>query len=155
MAADALEKSVLESKDREQLMAIANALGLKTAARAKKEDIISKILDTVGGSDREAPARGSAKASQENGAEKSAVGARSASTARPSAQQADDDADSSGAEAPKRGRGRPPKAAVDGETASASGATKVSAVPEIILGPDGEPLAEWEADLVRDRKSVV
>jgi transcription termination factor Rho len=155
VAADALEKSVLESKDRDQLMAIANALGLKTAARAKKEDIISKILDTVGGSDRETPARGSAKVSAENGAEKSSTGARGASASRTSGQGANADADDSGAEAPKRGRGRPPKVAVDSEASSGSTTTKVSTVPEIILGPDGEPLAEWEADLVRRGDSTV
>ncbi|MEY4248283.1 MAG: transcription termination factor Rho [Actinomycetota bacterium] len=49
MAADALEKSVLESKDKDQLVAIATALGIKAGPRAKKEDIIVKILDTVGG----------------------------------------------------------------------------------------------------------
>jgi len=49
VAADALEKSVLESKDKEQLIAIATALGLKASARAKKEDIITNILATVGG----------------------------------------------------------------------------------------------------------
>ena len=49
MAADALEKSVLESKDKDQLVAIATALGIKAGPRAKKEDIIFKILDTVGG----------------------------------------------------------------------------------------------------------
>ena len=49
MAADALEKSVLESKDKDQLVAIATALGIKAGPRAKKEDIIVKILNTVGG----------------------------------------------------------------------------------------------------------
>ena len=36
MAAEALEQSVLESKDREQLMAIAQALGVTSVSRAKK-----------------------------------------------------------------------------------------------------------------------
>ena len=45
MAADALEKSVLESKDKEQLVAIASALGLKSVARLKKDDVIKKILE--------------------------------------------------------------------------------------------------------------
>lgn len=57
MASDALEQSVLESKDKEQLVAIATALGLKSVARSKKDDIIKKILDTVGqsGGSMEAP----------------------------------------------------------------------------------------------------
>jgi transcription termination factor Rho len=48
VAAEALEQSVLESKDKEQLLAIASALGVKTTSRAKKADIITKILETVG-----------------------------------------------------------------------------------------------------------
>jgi hypothetical protein len=56
VAADALEKSVLESKDKEQLVAIATALGIKAGPRAKKEDIITKILDTVGGPAEAEPA---------------------------------------------------------------------------------------------------
>ena len=46
MAAQALEQSVLESKDKEQLLAIARALGLKTTARSKKADIIAVRTDT-------------------------------------------------------------------------------------------------------------
>jgi len=45
VAAEALEKSVLESKDREQLMAIAQALGVKSVSRAKKAELIDKILE--------------------------------------------------------------------------------------------------------------
>ncbi|HZX53483.1 MAG TPA: Rho termination factor N-terminal domain-containing protein, partial [Ilumatobacteraceae bacterium] len=48
MAADALEQSVLESKDREQLVAIASALGVKSTSRAKKADLIQKILEQTG-----------------------------------------------------------------------------------------------------------
>ena len=124
MAADALEKSVLESKDKEQLVAIATALGIKAGPRAKKDDIITKILDTVGGPGEAAPAT----------------------------------------DKPKRGPGRPPKARPAEETstdASAEPASNASskpesaATPEVILGPDGEPLAEWEAELVRQGVSTV
>jgi len=124
VAADALEKSVLESKDKEQLVAIATALGIKAGPRAKKEDIITKILDTVGGPGEAAPAT----------------------------------------DKPKRGPGRPPKARPAEETstdASAEPASNASskpesaATPEVILGPDGEPLAEWEAELVRQGVSTV
>ncbi len=48
MAAQALEKSVLETKDKDQLLAIAKALGLKATARSKKSDIIDQILDMTG-----------------------------------------------------------------------------------------------------------
>ncbi len=125
MAADALEKSVLESKDKEQLVAIATALGIKAGPRAKKEDIITKILDTVGGPAAAEPV----------------------------------------ADKPKRGPGRPPKArpAEDAEVAESGSDTASepapsstpAAAPEVILGPDGEPLAEWEAELVRQGVSTV
>ncbi len=48
MAAEALEASVLDSKDKEQLLAIAQALGIKTNARASKATLIGKILETTG-----------------------------------------------------------------------------------------------------------
>jgi len=48
VAAEALEQSVLESKDKEQLLAIAKALGLKASARLRKSDIIGSILETTG-----------------------------------------------------------------------------------------------------------
>ena len=45
MASGALEQSALEAKDRDQLLAIAKALGVKSAGRAKKEEIIDMILE--------------------------------------------------------------------------------------------------------------
>jgi transcription termination factor Rho len=48
MSAETLERSVLEGKDRDQLIAIATALGLKALSRAKKGDIIDRILEQTG-----------------------------------------------------------------------------------------------------------
>ena len=45
MASGALEQSALEAKDREQLVAIASALGVKSASRAKKQELIGMILE--------------------------------------------------------------------------------------------------------------
>ena len=45
MANGALEQSALEAKDREQLVAIAGALGVKSASRAKKAELIEMILE--------------------------------------------------------------------------------------------------------------
>ena len=45
VASGALEQSALESKDREQLIAIAAALGVKSASRAKKAELIDMILE--------------------------------------------------------------------------------------------------------------
>ena len=48
MAAEALEQAMLEGKDKDQLLAIAQALGIKTNARAAKATLIAKILETTG-----------------------------------------------------------------------------------------------------------
>jgi transcription termination factor Rho len=48
MSEPQLERSVLESKDREELFAIAEALGVKPTSRAKKADLVSQILRTTG-----------------------------------------------------------------------------------------------------------
>ncbi|MFM7093287.1 MAG: transcription termination factor Rho, partial [Actinomycetota bacterium] len=85
MAAEALEKSVLEGKDREQLMAIAQALGVKSVSRAKKAELIDKILEQT-------------------------------STPEPVAK---------------------PAPAAKAEPRE----------PRVVLGPDGEPLADWEIEL--------
>jgi transcription termination factor Rho len=104
VAADALEQSVLESKDREQLMAIANALGVKSTSRAKKADLIQKILEQTG-----------------------AVSAPEAPSPAPAAPQP---APTPGAPAP------------------------ASPAAEIILGEDGEPLADWEVELLQQGISL-
>ncbi|MFZ4721373.1 MAG: transcription termination factor Rho, partial [Ilumatobacteraceae bacterium] len=101
MAAEALEQSMLESKDKDQLLAIAQALGIKTNARASKATLIDKILETTG----------SGKQGDAAAAEPAAAPAASPAPA---------------------------------ETPGAS-----PAEPEVILGPDGEPLADWEVELVK------
>ena len=57
MAADALEKSALESKDKEQLVAIAEALGVKAGARATKAILVEKILEKTGAGADSAPVK--------------------------------------------------------------------------------------------------
>ena len=64
MTAQALEQSVLESKDKAQLIAIAEALGVKASARSKKSEIIDQILDMTGASRAGA---GSAAPAETNG----------------------------------------------------------------------------------------
>ena len=48
VGSQALERSALESKDRESLVQIATAMGGKPASRAKKADIIDQILELAG-----------------------------------------------------------------------------------------------------------
>lgn len=55
MTAQALEQGVLESKDKTQLIQIAEALGVKASTRLKKADIIDQILAKTGGTSSAAP----------------------------------------------------------------------------------------------------
>jgi transcription termination factor Rho len=58
----ALERSVLESKDRDELSTIAAALGLKTTARASKATLVDQILVGIGVEEpKQKKARGAAK----------------------------------------------------------------------------------------------
>ena len=118
MSAETLERSVLEGKDREQLVAIAQALGVKSVSRAKKADLIGKILEQTGsgpssGDDRQVDAvGGAARGGADPGAGADAPGAQSSSPIAdtPAATTRPDD--------------------------------------EVVLGPDGEPLPEWEVALL-------
>ncbi|MEN9646031.1 MAG: hypothetical protein RL238_2700 [Actinomycetota bacterium] len=98
MAAEALEQSMLESKDKDQLLAIAQALGIKTTARASKATLIDKILETTG-------------------------------AGQPAAAE--------------------PEAAAPEAPAAPAPAPAAAAEPEVVLGPDGEPLADWEIELLK------
>ena len=76
MASEALEQSALEAKDREQLVAIAKALGVKSAARAKKEEIIELILEQTAPSPVvAAPAASSAKSASSSKSDGPVLGA--------------------------------------------------------------------------------
>ena len=113
MAAAALEQSVLESKDKDTLLEMAKALGVKANARLKKSDIIDKILDTTSPS---APAATTKQADDGRQRDRrpseradESASARTAAPSRPSEDQPKDDG--------------------------------------IVLGDDGEPLADWEIAL--------
>jgi transcription termination factor Rho len=64
MSGTQLERSVLEAKEREELFAIADALGTKPTARAKKADLVTQILratgveDDAAGEEQPKPRRG-------------------------------------------------------------------------------------------------
>ena len=109
MAAEALEKSVLEGKDREQLMAIAQALGVKSVSRAKKAELIEKILEQTATPE---PTKKPARAAEAPAAKAAPAQASTATGG---------------------GRSSQPK--------SDSGEQRV------VIGPDGEPLSEWELEL--------
>ena len=120
MAAEALEASVLDSKDKEQLLAIARALGIKTNARASKATLIGKILETTGTAPSAPPEEVSEAVSTVSREE----AASPLSVPQPV-----------GARPGRAPRSAPPlPAAVEAE---------------VVLGPDGEPLPDWEVALMR------
>ncbi len=120
MAAQALEQSVLETKDKDQLLAISKALGVKVTARSKKADIISAILATTGGSS----AGDATDQSASSGAEKASTsgGDRSATSTTEDA----------------------PSEKNDDSTASAPSKKTAEAAPA--PATDEEPPAEWELE---------
>ena len=81
MASGALEQSALEAKDRDQLLAIAKALGVKSAGRAKKEEIIDMILEQTAPAESAAPVKPATVSS----AASSAPSSSSSSSAKSSA----------------------------------------------------------------------
>ncbi len=128
---EALERSVLESKDREQLLAIASALGVKANSRTKKGDIIDRILDQVRG---ESPAQGGGSNGNGHPDEATSVLDEVVSELAEAV-----DAAEAGTEPepePERRAGEPDVAT-----------TETSGVLEVVPSPpdlSDEPLAEWE-----------
>jgi transcription termination factor Rho len=148
VAASALEQSMLQSKDKDTLLEMAKALGVKANSRLKKADIIDKILDTTGSSDN------SAAASENTNGSKSSVGAPGApaadkptekSSTNASDGKSDSDADTGidagQPSAPRKGK------ADDGD-AKTGDAKASDSEPQ--LGEDGEPLADWEIQLAEN-----
>jgi transcription termination factor Rho len=134
MAAEALEKSALESKDKEQLTAIAEALGVKAPARATKAILVEKILEKTGGS--AAPAKKAAKA--EKPAKEDA------------AQESAEETDERPARGERGGRNNRNDRNDRGErTEREETPAKESSEPVVYVGADGEPLAEWEIELAQ------
>ncbi len=128
MAAAALEQSMLESKDKDTLLEMAKALGVKVTARQKKSDIIDKILETTGPSSSPTPAAETPSGNGQN----APVSAVDAAPARDGA----------------------PSGAASSPAASPSASTTPSDTAEVELGPDGEPLADWEIELARSGGSA-
>jgi transcription termination factor Rho len=128
VAAAALEQSMLESKDKDTLLEMAKALGVKVTARQKKSDIIDKILDTTGPSTAPAP---SAESSSGNG----------------------QSVENSSSREPAQGTTDRP-ATRDGAAGADAAPSASSQAGEVVLGPDGEPLADWEIELAKSGVSA-
>ena len=135
MAAEALEQSMLESKDKEQLLAIAQALGIKTTARAAKATLIDKILETTGGGSSATPPT------------PAVTNGRAPKASKDTAPAVTVDADVTEVEGPDDTTEVSDSAADEQAGAQPSDAPAVDA--EVVLGPDGEPLADWEIALIK------
>jgi transcription termination factor Rho len=132
VAAAALEQSVLESKDKDTLLEMAKALGVKAPARLKKSEIIDKILETTGPSSAPAP-----KAAAPAPAAKVAEQRELALDDEPvEARQSFDRSSGSKPSVPRAASKQNDKAGADGAG--------------VVLGPDGDPLADWEIELLAD-----
>jgi transcription termination factor Rho len=112
-----LDSPDLNTRDKDELLVIARALGIAADGRASKATLISRILESTGG----APAAASGSAPAATTGEDAAADAGADGSAD---SDSDSDSDSGSGDAPVRER-------------------------EVILGPDGEPLADWEVDLIR------
>jgi len=137
MAAEALEKSALESKDKEQLTAIAEALGVKAPARATKAILVEKILEKTGGS--AAPEKRAAKAEKPEKADE--------------ADDAGEETDERPARGERGGRNNRNDRNDRGDRGDRAEReekpAKESSEPIVYVGADGEPLAEWEIELAQ------
>jgi transcription termination factor Rho len=132
VAAAALEQSVLESKDKDTLLEMAKALGVKAPARLKKSEIIDKILETTGPSSAPAPkAAAPAPAAQVAEERELALDDEPAE-----ARQSSDRSSGSKPSVPRDASKQNDKAGDDGAG--------------VVLGPDGDPLADWEIELLAD-----
>jgi len=124
VAAEALERSALEGKDKDQLTQIAKALGVTGISKLKKADLVARIIETTGGEANKSHNNGAAaNGSSSTGRSESAAPADSLASAPEEAS----------APAPAPEPAEAPASSDDAPT----------------VGPDGEPLADWEIELAK------
>jgi transcription termination factor Rho len=157
VAAAALEQSMLESKDKDTLLEMAKALGVKANSRLKKADIITKILDTTGSSTSSSDASGNS-----NGSASDSSTSKASTAEKPSEAQVDGVTDtaskpddrtsrSSGRKGQSRSeQGDTKQGETNSDDAKSDETESADAKPSDAkpqLGADGEPLADWEIQL--------
>ncbi len=149
MSAETLERSVLEGKDREQLVTIAQALGIKSVTRAKKADLITKILEQTGHLVAAPPSEPVTPAAEDPGP----AGPGPAALFDPaSVASATVEAETVPVVAQVEPAAEAEPAAVTAAP-SEHGADRVPALATPV-GADGEPLAEWELALIGDGEPI-
>ena len=127
-----LERSVLESKERGELHAIAQAMSLKTTSRTKKADIIDRILTATGVTEGGNGSRAAANGGSGNGRSRAAAGAAAepeASPAPPADRAAPADAGAAKAEQPDRTERAAGPVGADTAATTAASATTASPAP--------------------------
>ncbi|MDQ3978166.1 MAG: transcription termination factor Rho, partial [Actinomycetota bacterium] len=139
MAPQALERSVLERKERDELAAIAEAMGVKPSSRASKATLIDTILREAGiETGEERPKRSRRSSSQSNGAATTATAADKASETAQELPGVTAEAGSGNGEAPAPATGGPADspASAEAEPAPSSGPVEQTAGA---TGGDGAP----------------
>ncbi len=156
MPAMALEQSALESKDKDQLLQIAKALGVKGVSKLKKADLVDKIIDAAGGVDEAPTGRDRPADSAPTFTESTSPSPDPASTAGAASDRtapsdsspvsSNPSPSSSGVQVTDgpRGFSKPRSKQV---TNGAGASTSTAPESGVELGPDGEPLADWEIEL--------
>ena len=138
MAAEALEQSMLESKDKEQLLAIAQALGIKTTCARREGD--ADRQDPRDHERRRGPSADAAAPATNGRATRATKDAGTRPRRRPTGRAADSFRAKTSADARRDEQDH---------VGSRSRSQRSSSVP------DGEPLADWEIALIKSGEVAV
>ncbi len=124
-SSEALERSVLEGKDRDALLRIAEVLGVKASSRTKKAEIVDRILEQTGA------ASGSSSPRRSTGLARQAARRGAARPPRPAATEAEPAVNGERrTKSPRRsGSSRSTATGGDDSTAAASTGTSTEATP--------------------------
>jgi transcription termination factor Rho len=169
-----VERGGLEKKDKSELQAIVSALGGSAPSRARKADLIDQILELSGAATADSGT--SRSADRADSADPAASG--TSATADPPG-SVDADVDSSSDEASDVTGGGPGSSAATPDTAAASGegsgsgpsrrdakrprggrrsrpdqGSASNGAAGHPVGPDGEPLADWEVAMLEDSQGT-
>ncbi len=150
------ERQGLEKKDKAELQAIVSALGGTSTARMRKSELVEQILELSGAKDKAASVGNDTTAGDdtaggddatgdaESGSEKDA-GSTSGHT---TTDDASSDADNGSGKAESTGSGKDNKSGQRN-----GGSRKAKAGANHPTGPDGEPLADWEIQVLEESGS--
>ena len=166
-----VEREGLEKKDKSELQTIVSALGGSASSRARKSDLIDQILELSGATSRGGASTDEAAGGEAGSAADESSDAPSGAGEAPDAGETDDgeDGDDGNDEGRAEARsGEPEEPATEGTTdgkaeAKADGKAEGKADGKAEgktdgkakggdhpVGPDGEPLADWEVQILEE-----